>query len=358
VEPPGSNAVSRNVWGVLALAIIALFAAAFSARRMTAVVFGGAGGDEHSAGQTQPRSGRLLWPLGVLAGLVALGLAAGVLPGGLDGSWFQRLLSPAVTGTGDLPLGNAILAMLLIASITLLLLSGWYGTRYLDRFREELPAAAGPPLARRLYWGALNRGYLDDVYGRSAVAPTFALGRAFERFDRAVLDRPPPSATAPAGLQSASWEERFLALRSGSAAGSPALAEAPERLDWLPAGRSAGPPSVQHPPRGAGQRTGAAARRLSAWSTPVFADQGPAVRGGRAVAQPLDTAVLKLAGLIAGITEAVERVVFQSGVERGVVNAAAGSQRLLMAVERRLGRPPVIGSILALALATLIVGTR
>jgi NADH-quinone oxidoreductase subunit L len=373
VEPAGANAASRNVWGVLALAVIAIFAAAFSARRMTAVAFGGAGGDEGHAGQTQPRSGRLVWPLSVLAGLVALGLAAGVLPGGLDGSWFQRLLRPAVTGSGDLPLGNAVLATLLIASITLLLLSGWYGPRYLDRFREELPAAAGPPLVRRLYWGALNRGYLDDVYGRSAVAPTFALGRAFERFDRAVLDRPPPSATPPAGLQPASWEDRFLALRGGGAAGSTALAETPERLDWLAAGRPAAPPSVQHPPRGAGQRTGAAARRLSAWSTRVFADQGsgrglsdsaadvPAgsgVRRERAVAQPLDTAVLKLAGLIAGITEAVERVVFQSGVERGVVNAAAGSQRLLMAIERRLGRPPVIGSILALALLTLIVGTR
>jgi len=53
----------------------------------------------------------------------------------------------------------------------------------------------------------------------------------------------------------------------------------------------------------------------------------------------------------------VERVVFQSGVERGVTSAAAGSQRLLLATEERLGRPLVIGSICALALVAVVVGT-
>jgi hypothetical protein len=228
-------------------------------------------------------------------------------------------------------------------------------------------------LARRLYWGALNRGYLDDVYGRVAVAPTLALGRAFERFDRAVLDRPPPSATPPAGLQLTSWEERFHVLRSGQAAGATALAEPPERLDWLPAGPDAALPRPQDHPHGAVLRTGATARRVSAWSERVISNQasgpglfdraanvlaGIAERTERTVFQPLDTTTLKLTGLIAGITDAFERAVFQSGVERGVVNAAAGSQRLLLSIERRLGRPPVIGSILALALLILIVGTR
>jgi Na+/alanine symporter len=66
------------------------------------------------------------------------------------------------------------------------------------------------------------------------------------------------------------------------------------------------------------------------------------------VFQPVDTGALKLAGIIAGITDAVERAVFQTGVERGLASAGAGAQRLLLA----------IGSILALALAALIVGTR
>jgi NADH-quinone oxidoreductase subunit L len=369
-EPASGGGLTRNVWGVLALAVIAIFAAVLSTRRMTAVAFAGHGSDEGHTGQTKRRTARLVVPLCVLFGFVALGVATDVLPGGLDGSWFQRLLGPVGTGSTDLPLGNPILATLFIAAIALLLLSGWYGPRYLDRFRDELPAAAGPPLVRRLYWGALNRGYLDDVYGRVAVAPTLALGRAFERFDRAVLDRPPPSATPPAGLQLTSWEERFHVLRSGQAAGATALAEPPERLDWLPAGPDAALPRPQDHPHGAVLRTGATARRVSAWSERVIVDQasgpglvdraanalagiaertertvfqpsgrglfdraanvlaGIAERTERTVFQPLDTTTLKLTGLIAGITDAFERAVFQSGVERGVVNAAAGGRVL------------------------------
>jgi len=142
---------------------------------------------------------RVVASLGVLAGLVALGLAADVLPGGLGGSWFQRLLGQVAAGSAGVPRGNPILATVFTATMALLLLSGWYGPRYLDRFRDELPPAAATAAARRLYWWALNRGYLDQSYDRAVVGPTMALGRAFERFDSAVLDRPvPPAAPASA----------------------------------------------------------------------------------------------------------------------------------------------------------------
>ncbi|MDQ3342331.1 MAG: hypothetical protein M3524_01965 [Actinomycetota bacterium] len=78
----------------------------------------------------------------------------------------------------------------------------------------------------------------------------------------------------------------------------------------------------------------------------------------RVVFQPADTGALKLAGIIAGVTDAVERAVFQSGVERGLARSGVSAQRLLLATERRLGQPPVVGSILALALVALLVGTR
>ena len=76
------------------------------------------------------------------------------------------------------------------------------------------------------------------------------------------------------------------------------------------------------------------------------------------VFQPFDTAVSKLTGIIARIINAVEVTVFQSGVERAVSSAAAGSQRRLLTFEQQLGRLPVIGTLLALALLVLIVGTR
>jgi len=384
-----AGGLTGNLWVVLALAVIAAFAAVFSTRRMTAVAFASHAGDEHHPGDTghdaddhhshhahqasRTRTVRVIASLGVLAGLVALGLAADVLPGGLGGSWFQRLLGQVAAGSAGVPLGNPLLATVFTATMALLLLSGWYGPRYLDRFRDELPPAAAPAAARRLYWWALNRGYLDQSYDRAVVGPTMALGRAFERFDSAVLDRPVPPA-APATQEGvprpATWEARFLALRRASAAGATALAEPPERLDWLvPAGTGAAADSRPDHPRGAVPRIGTAARRASAWSGRtsdsggVFAAVANAFAGlaegmERVVFQPADTGALKLAGIIAGFTDAVERAVFQSGVERGLASAGAGAQRLLLATERRLGQPLVIGGILALALLALIVGAR
>ena len=449
VLEPADGGLVRNVWVVLALAVIAIFATLLSTRRMTAVAFAGhadhtgneahadAADDGHDA-QTRSHQAdrvrrspttRLVAPLCVLAALVAVGLATDVLPGGLDGSWFQRLLGQGAAGSIGVPMGNPILVTLLTATIALLLLSGWYGPRYLDRFRDELPPTAGPAAARRLYWGALNRGYLDDAYQRAVIAPTMALGRALERFDSAILDRPVPppgTATRPGiGDQRATWEQRFLVLRDAHAAAATRPAEPPERLDWL----SAGPTTALHPeqeqPRVGDPRRGPLATRTSAWSERaseggglvgavastgagvverieqvlsrrtggrgvfgaaanasaglaegiervffqradgrgVFGAVGNAFAGlaertERVVFQPIDTGALKLTGIIAGITDAVEAAVFQSGVERGVTSAAAGTQRLLLATERRLGQPQVIGSILALALLALIIGTR
>ncbi|MBA2633301.1 MAG: NADH-quinone oxidoreductase subunit L [Chloroflexi bacterium] len=407
LQPTGG--LTGNLWVVLALAVMAAFAAVFSTRRMTAVAFAGHTGDEHHARDdghgaddrpsdqadrpSRTPTARLVVALGVLAGLAALGWAVGVLPGGLDGSWFQRLLGQVAVGSVDVPLGNPLLTAVFTGTVALLLLSGWYGPRYLDRFREELPASAGPAAMRRLYWWGLNRGYLDDFYDRAVVAPTAALGRALERFDIAALDRPTPPpapATEPGVPLPATWEARFLALRT-SPTGATALAEAPERLDWLPAAGGAAVHSGQDHPHVAVRRMGAAARRASD-AGGVFgavADaiaglverieravfQRPADTGGvfgavanafadlaerteRVVFQPIDTGALKLTGIIAGITDAVERAVFQSGVERGLESAGASAQRLLLAIERRLGHPMVIGGILALALLALIVGTR
>ncbi|MDQ3432952.1 MAG: NADH-quinone oxidoreductase subunit L, partial [Actinomycetota bacterium] len=259
-----------NVWVVLALAVIATFAAVFSTRRITVVAFAGHTGDdgrgvhEHLSHQADQASRtpkvRLVAPLCVLAGVVALGLAADVLPGGLDGSWFQRLLGQVAAGSVGVPLGNPFLATLFTVTIALLLLSGWYGPRYLDRFRDEFPPAASTAAARRLYWWALNRGYFDESYDRAVVAPTTALGRALERFDRAVLDRPPPPATPAVGSGSATWEARFSVLRSAHAAGVTALAEPPGRLDWLAAGTVAAVPPGQELPHGAVPRMGGGGR--------------------------------------------------------------------------------------------------
>jgi NADH-quinone oxidoreductase subunit L len=406
VLQPTSDGLTGAVWIVLAFSVIAIFAAALSARRMTAIAFAGHAGDDghgtdadpHQAHQaSRTTAARLVTPLLVLAGLVALGVVLDILPGGLEGSWFQRLLGSVAAGSAGVPPGNPLVATLFVGAIAALLLSGWYGPRYLDRFREELPATANPTAARRLYWWALNRGYIDEAYGRTVVGPTTALGRALERFDRAVLDRPPPSAATPAWHHPATWEERFLALRSARATDPTLLPAAPDRLDWLPAASTAAVDRTQEHPDDTGPGMRAARQRATAWSDRASGGGGivgavggagaslververlitqPTGRRGvieasadafarlaesleRLVFQPIDTGALKVTGVIAGITNAVERAVFQSGVERGVTDAIAGAQRWLLVIEQRLGTPVVIGTILALALVTLIIGTR
>ncbi|MDQ3734937.1 MAG: NADH-quinone oxidoreductase subunit L, partial [Actinomycetota bacterium] len=389
LELGGGRGPDWPLWGVLALGLIALFAAAFSTRRMAAVAFAGHDGHDahgdHADHADHAGPGRLILAWGVLAGLIALGWVLGVLPGGFNGSWFQRLLGVGPSGA-DPTMGHPILVILFIGTIALLLLSGWYGPRYLDRFREELPPASGPGAARRLYWWALNRGYLDESYNRAIVAPTTALGRAAERLDTALLDRPaapsvPTTMIRTPGPEPATWEARFLALRRAGAAGGSDLAEPVERLDWLPAAADAGPGRDRGP--GTIPRAAQAAKRASAWSERVAegggfvaaaanmgaraaeglervafapregrgvfgaianASAGLAERMERVVFQRFDTGTLRLAGIIAGVTDAVERIVFQSGVEQGLTNAASRAQRLLLVVEARLGHPMVIGS--------------
>jgi len=402
LEPVGgAGGLAANAWVVLALALIAIFAGVFSARRMTVVAFADHSGPReevhpgensetpapHPDETSSNRTTRLIKPLGVLAGLVALGLVLDVLPGGLSGSWFQRLLSPTVDGAVGVPLGNPLIAVLLTGAIALLLLSGWYSPRYLDRFRDELPPAAVPATARRLYWWSLNRGYLDDVYGRRVVAPVTALGRALDRFDSAAFDRQLSLVTRAEPTRPATWEERFSEVRNEHDAGVTVLAEPPDRLAWLqdaPAAGAAGAAAgrtdwtarlVALRSGGRGGVGGAAeagARLAEGIERVVFQRSGgrgvlTAVADGLAamaerleqhVFQPLDTTVSKMTGIIARITNAVEVTVFQSGVEQAVSSAAAGSQRRLLTFEQRLGRLPVIGSVLALSLLVLIVGTR
>ena len=386
VASAGGGGITANLWVVLALAAIAVFAAVFSTQRMTAVAFAGHTDHADHAEPAVEKSGnplgRVLVPMVVLAGLVAVGLALDVLPGGLQGSWFQRLLDPVTRNSPDVPPGHLVLWLLFAIAIGLLLLSGWLGPRYLDRFRDELPPEHYRPAARRMYWWALGRGYLDEGFDRALVVPSLALGRALERFDLTVIDRSvtPGARERPAQEQPARWEERFVAVREAharatTATGVTALAEPPERLDWLAAGPLAAAPLPPARPHGTGPRldiaANAVARVTEKFERVTFQRaEGHGVLGAtghafallaekieRSVFQPVDIGALKLASLIAGITDAVERVIFQSGVERGVTSATAGSQRLLLATEARLGRPLVIATILALALVALVVGT-
>ncbi len=342
--------LDRNLWVVASFGVVAVFAAMFSTRRMIKVAFAGHGHDGHDR---RGARGRVLGPVAVVVALIVVGVAVGILPGGLEGSWFHRLLGETGGAASGVPGGNPVLAAVFAGTLALLLVSGVYGPRYLDRFRDEQPAGAAPPLARRLYWGGLNRGYLDEVYERTFVRTTMALGRSLARFDRRVIDRTVSAATADqrsVGRAGDSWQAQFDAVRRAHAAGAVTLAEPPGRLDWLPAT----PPSGVRPRVGAsrgGEQSGSSdlmdgiARLTGAVERVVF--QGSLERGYRG-----------LAHLIAAFTEAIERLVFQSGVERTVARTTARSQRSLLAFENRLGRPWVSAVLVGLVLIALAVGSR
>ncbi len=402
----GDRALEGNVWTLAALAVVAGYSVVFATVRMVRVGFASHGAHDDGAhddgdGANGARSpvGRLIMPLLVIAVLVALGWAAGVLPGGREGTWFYRLLDE-VSGVGSaLPAGNPLLAGLFVGALALLALSGVYGPRFLDRFRDELPAGDLPPVARRLYWRSLDRGLLDENYARLFVRPTAALGRTLRRFDRRVIDRA-TGATAHAVRPSAAgadWEARFAIVRRAHNAGFVTLAEPLARLDWLPptavpTGRTVGQPhgvgehvrdaTMTVSERADGREMGevgvveraetAVARFVEGFERGVF--QGSPERGAgfftssiarmveaveRVVFQAnLERAASLLSSGIARFTEAVEHVVFQSGVERGVHHIGTTTQRSLLKIENRLGQPFVMGALLVVVLVVLVAGTR
>ena len=401
----GNEALERNLWVLAALALVAVFSVVFATARMVRVAFATHGAHGHdSDGHELDRAnrvpvGRLIGPLVVIAVLVAVGWAAGVLPGGIEGTWFHGLLDE-VAGVGTaLPAGNPLMAGLFIGALALLAVSGVYGPRFLDRFRDELPASAVPPVARRLYWRALDRGLLDENYGRAFVGPTFALGRMLRRFDRRVIHQA-PGAAAPAGRSppaGGDWEARFATIRRAHNAGFVTLAESPARLDWLPPAAAATDRTAAHP-HGVGERARGVMRATSApaerremgeegvveraetamarfterFERAVF--QGSAERGAgfftsaiarfveaieRIVFQAnLERIASLLTSAIARFTEAVEHAVFQSGVERGIHRASTRAQRSLLTIENRLGQPFLIGGLLVVVLVVLVAGTR
>ncbi|MDQ3628730.1 MAG: NADH-quinone oxidoreductase subunit L [Actinomycetota bacterium] len=401
----GEQALEGSVLALASLAVVAVFSVVFATSRMVREAFASHGTDDHLDDahdrdlQERTPVRRMLGPMVVIAVLVALGWAAGVLPGGIEGTWFYGLLDEVAGVGAALPAGNPLMAGLFVGALALLAVSGVYGPRFLDRFRDELPAGAVPPVARRLYWRALDRGLLDENYTRAIVGPTVALGRLLRRFDRRVIDRATGAAAhtgAPSGADP-DWEARFTTVRRAHNAGFVTLSEPPERLDWLPptgtrAGRAAAPRhgmgehvravttavSMRAESRGGAgvgvveQAGTGLARFREAVERRVF--QGSPERGAsfftstiarsveaveRVVFQAnLDRVAALMTGAIARFTELVEHAVFQSGLERGLRRAGIGTQRSLLAVEARLGQPLFMGGLLGVVLIVLVAGTR
>ena len=374
-----SEVVGLNLEPVTVLAagaLVSLFAALYYAMRMTQQAFGGshagsaagaAAGhqDGHATAHTAAHAehahhagGGLARPVLVLAGVLGLGLAAGLLPGGVDNSWFQQLLAPVLAVRPAVGGAAPALVYTLLGLLGVMLAVSWLTAIFFERFRPELPGLAMLK-ARRVYVASLNRFWIDEFYDRYLVGGCKRLGLTLERVDARVIDRivgaPIPAATR-APLGGLVWEERFLAARAGGLA-----TPLPSAAD-IDRSRVAAPHGL------AGGLT-AAASMASNWTEQHVVERASGFAGGavevaaaasnwteRHVVAPASGFVGWLTDLAAGVSDAVERHVFGTAINVGLPRTGGFFGHGLLRLEAFLARPVTATALLLGSLAFILVG--
>lgn len=335
-----------------ALGVVAAFGLWLSAQRMVGATF-------HDDAKRTRRIG-----IAVAAGfiLVAIAVAIRLVPGGTSGSWFAELLAPAVASTRAAVEAPFAATAVLVGALICLALSGIVTPRFFDRFRSEQPAGSSSPFARRLYFAASNRAWLDEATDRATAAVT-RVGTAIDRFDRVALD-PLTGSMLPAYRPApVTWEARLEAALRSDDEGIAA------ELDWLrPAPHGGLKSHAGAPPPGGSllQRLASATarieRRVTSQSGGLYGAATNAAsafsnRTERVVFQRgIESTLERVSGALAGITERVEGRVFQLGPGR----VAAFGQQLrkgLLAIEAFVGRPAAAAAV-ALTFLIAVALTR
>jgi NADH-quinone oxidoreductase subunit L len=366
---------SEGIFILLAVGAVAAFAAAFAAGRMVYVAF-----FEDSHGE----SGGSVWakipaPLGVLAILGGAGVAVGILPGGLDGTWFGAFLAPVISASPGVPEGSAVLVVALLVLMVMLLGTGWFASLYLDRFRPERPGLLFFR-TRAVYNLALNRFWLDELYDALFVRTSKNLGRVFAWFDSSVIDRatgvPEPARRLHVARET--WEERRLISDAAEPTSTweeeeemeGRSAPSPGVLGWLT--RVGGESSTWVEREGVGRAPGilGAVTKVGGDASD-FIERGirraPGVLGWLAglsgsISTFIERGIDRAPNLLDKLTEAivavsawVEKITF-TGVHVGMPGASGGIGRILTRTEEVIGRPVVIGSIVMVSLAAVLMG--
>ncbi|MEQ1813048.1 MAG: NADH-quinone oxidoreductase subunit L [Candidatus Nitrotoga sp.] len=304
-------------------------------------------GHGHSHGhepvhRAAPGSG-MLGPVITLAILAVLGLAFGLLPGGIDSTWFNQFMSPVVSVQDSQPGGNPVLAYMLFGSIALLLMASWFTSLYMDRFKPELSG-----VLIKLRWAyalVVNRFYLDEIYDALFVRSAKRLGVFLDRFDSKVIDRivgTPLDATRVSSALS-TWEQRYLSARGGSA-------------------------GVNAQATGWAEKGGISPAAEAAWTEKNIVDQSSGVAGWVTENAAYETAwvekhiIGKSSGIIGSITDVLaalsawlEHHLFGEGVNVGIPYTSNIFARGLLRIEAFISKP-AIAVILGILFAVLIYG--
>ena len=358
----GSSILATSVspYAVLiAGAAVSLFAAMYYAMRMTQEAFGGGHGhDAHDGHGTAPNSGRIGKPLLVLALVVAVGLIGGLLPGGVDNTWFQQLLSPVLAVRPLDAGGDPVLVYTLLALLGVMLVVSWSTAIFFERFRPELPALMLLK-ARSLYVAALNRFWIDEYYDRYLVRGAKRLGLGLERIDARIIDRivgaplPDASQTPVGGVV---WEERSLAARAG---GTPA--PMPSSFDIGRSGLAAS--------TGLAGGLTAAASMASNWTEHHVVGRASGLAGGaveaasgasnwteRHLVMPATGFLGWLTEMVASASAAIETHLFGTAVNVGLPRLGGFFGRALLRLEAFLAHPASVSALIVGALATIVFG--
>ena len=331
---------ARGAIALGGLAVVAAFGLWFSTHRMVRAAFHDGGGSGR----------RTAIAIAVGVAVVAAGVVLGIQPGGIGGSWFADLLAPAVSAT-TAPLDAPPAATaLLIAALVFLVISGIAVPRFFDRFRPEQPAGTGSAFARRLYFAASNRMWLDDFADR-ATGAAVRVGAAVDRFDRVVLDPLTgallPSHTAP---KEATWEARL------GAATETAGAHAAGEFEWLRGhgvpvpvkGRTRGTPKERISAATARIERGITSQGGGLYGALTSAIAAVSDRAERLVFQRgIESVLERFTGALAALSEAIERRVFELGPDR-IGRFGHSIRRSLLRIEVLLGRP-VVAALMAFA---------
>jgi len=340
------------------LGAVAAFGLWLSARRMVRATFHAERGSAR----------RTAIAVAVGSALVAAGVALGIQPGGISGSWFAELLAPTAATTTAAVEAPAGATVLLVAALACLSISGIAVPRWFDRFRAERPAGAGGTFARRLYFAASNRAWLDDLADRATAAATRA-GTAADRFDRVVLD-PITGALLPSYTPApeTTWEAR---LGVAAATSDRDVAEVSERpgLDWLdqpdvPAAETVGPRvrTTGTPLERLSSATARLERRITSQGGGLYGALTNAIsafsdRTERVVFQRgIESVVGRATAALAAFSEAIERRVFELGPGR-VARLGDHVRRFFLQIEELLGRP-IVAALVALGCMVALSAAR
>jgi NADH-quinone oxidoreductase subunit L len=181
-----AHAFVHHYYALYAMAAVGALLTSFYMFRLTYLAFYGRSRmDHHTEEHVHESPWIMLGPLVVLAGLSLVGGFPGVPP---ENGWFHHFLHPSVaTGAAEEHGVSLGLIVGLMGAATAIALLGWGVAHYLYSARPETADqwAAKAPVA---YTTLLNKYYVDEIYDFLVVEPTKALGRAWDWFDKTIID--------------------------------------------------------------------------------------------------------------------------------------------------------------------------